>query len=88
MFRIDMVKQYPVDYTACTEVAQRELNENARPRLARQGGRYGTVRHGLSGLSQFVGHDADGRTHIPRSVRLHRQNHRSVLYTRGRWHGL
>lgn len=34
MFRIDTVKQYPVDYTACTEVAQRELNENARPRLA------------------------------------------------------
>lgn len=33
MFRIDTVKQYPADYTACTEVAQRELRENARPRL-------------------------------------------------------
>ena len=36
MFRIDTVKQYPADYTACTEVAQRELRENARPRLADQ----------------------------------------------------
>lgn len=33
MFRIDTVKQYPADYTACTEVAQRELHENIRPRL-------------------------------------------------------
>ena len=34
MFRIDTVKPYPADYTACTEVARRELHENARPRLA------------------------------------------------------
>lgn len=33
MYRIDTVKKYPVDYTACTEVAQRELRENARPKL-------------------------------------------------------
>lgn len=34
MFRIDTVKKYPADYTECTRVAQRELRENARPRLA------------------------------------------------------
>ena len=34
MFRIDTVKKYPVDYTECTRVAQQELRENARPRLA------------------------------------------------------
>lgn len=33
-FRIDTVKKYPADYTACTETAQRELLENARPRPA------------------------------------------------------
>lgn len=33
MYRIDTVKKYPSDYTACTEVAQRELRENARPKL-------------------------------------------------------
>lgn len=34
MFRIDTVEKYPADYTACTAAAQRELRENARPRLA------------------------------------------------------
>lgn len=34
MFRIDTVKKYPADYTACTAAAQRELRENTRPRLA------------------------------------------------------
>ena len=33
IFRIETVKEYPADYTATTEVAQREKNENARPEL-------------------------------------------------------
>lgn len=33
IFRIETVKPYPVDYTETTEVAKRELNENARPEL-------------------------------------------------------
>ena len=34
VFRIDTVSSYPVDYTETTEVAQRELRENARPELS------------------------------------------------------
>lgn len=33
LFRIKAVKPYPEDYTECTEVAKRELRENARPEL-------------------------------------------------------
>lgn len=33
MFKIESVKVYPKDYTETTEVAKRELNENARPEL-------------------------------------------------------
>ena len=33
MFEIDTVKNYPVDYTECTEVAQAELRQKARPEL-------------------------------------------------------
>ncbi|WP_321417446.1 flavodoxin [uncultured Methanomethylovorans sp.] len=33
VFRIDTVKSYPKDYTATTNVAKKELNENARPEL-------------------------------------------------------
>ncbi len=33
LFKIDTVTPYPADYTQATEVAQRELNENARPAL-------------------------------------------------------
>ena len=36
LFHIDTVKPYPSDYTKATEVAQRELNQNARPALAGQ----------------------------------------------------
>lgn len=32
-FEIVPVKDYPADYMACTEVAKRELNENARPAI-------------------------------------------------------
>ena len=33
LFRIDTVERYPEDYTECTRVARRELDENSRPRL-------------------------------------------------------
>lgn len=33
LFRIEAVKHYPEDYRECTEVAKRELRENARPEL-------------------------------------------------------
>jgi len=33
MFRIEAVKPYPEDYRECTEVAKKELRENARPEL-------------------------------------------------------
>ena len=33
LFEIDTVKDYPVDYTECTEVAKVELREKARPEL-------------------------------------------------------
>lgn len=33
VFQIDTVKPYPKDYTATTNVAQKELNENVRPEL-------------------------------------------------------
>ena len=33
LFHIDTVKTYPEDYTETTEVAQKELRENARPEL-------------------------------------------------------
>jgi len=36
LFHIDTVKAYPADYTKATEVAQRELSQNARPALASQ----------------------------------------------------
>ena len=31
LFQIEPVKDYPKDYTKCTEVAQQELDSNARP---------------------------------------------------------
>jgi flavodoxin len=34
IFRIDPVNSYPEDYTETTEVAQKELRENARPELS------------------------------------------------------
>lgn len=34
IFRIDTVKSYPKDYTMTTEVAQKELHDNARPELS------------------------------------------------------
>jgi flavodoxin len=34
VFRIDTVKPYPKDYSATTNVAKKELNENARPELS------------------------------------------------------
>ena len=33
-FRIDTIKAYPVDYVETTQVAQRELQQNARPELS------------------------------------------------------
>ena len=36
LFHIDTLKGYPADYTKATEVAQRELSQNARPALAGQ----------------------------------------------------
>ena len=33
LFRIEPVKAYPTDYTETTEVAKKELNANARPKL-------------------------------------------------------
>ena len=36
LFHIDTVKAYPADYTKATEVAQRELSQNARPALTSQ----------------------------------------------------
>lgn len=33
MFHIEAVKAYPVDYTRCTEIAQDELRQKARPEL-------------------------------------------------------
>ncbi len=33
LFRIESVKAYPDDYTETTEVAKKELRENARPEL-------------------------------------------------------
>lgn len=34
VFRIDTVKSYPRDYTATTNVAKKELNDNSRPGLS------------------------------------------------------
>ena len=34
VFRIDTVRSYPRDYTATTNVAKKELNDNARPELS------------------------------------------------------
>ena len=34
MFKVESVQEYPKDYNKCTMVAQAELRENARPRLA------------------------------------------------------
>ncbi len=34
LFRIDTIIPYPADYTETTEVAQKELRENARPTLS------------------------------------------------------
>jgi flavodoxin len=36
LFHIEPVKPYPADYTETTEVAKKELRENARPELAGQ----------------------------------------------------
>ena len=33
LFEIDSMEQYPADYHECTDVAKRELQENARPEL-------------------------------------------------------
>jgi flavodoxin len=33
MFQIEAVKEYPANYTKCTEVAQEELRQKARPEL-------------------------------------------------------
>ncbi len=33
LFEIETVKEYPVDYTECTEVAKEELRAKARPEL-------------------------------------------------------
>lgn len=35
LFEIETVKAYPTDYKACTEEAQKELMDNARPELKR-----------------------------------------------------
>lgn len=34
VFRIDTVNSYPKDYRETTDVAQKELNDNARPELS------------------------------------------------------
>ena len=33
LFEIDTVKEYPIDYTECTNVAKEELRQKARPEL-------------------------------------------------------
>jgi len=33
LFRVEPVKEYPADYTACTEEAKKELTKKARPQL-------------------------------------------------------
>lgn len=33
IFKVDPLNEYPEDYMACTEIAQKELNDNARPEL-------------------------------------------------------
>jgi flavodoxin len=46
LFKIETVESYPDDYTETTEVAKRELNQNARPELKEKLGsidRYDTI---------------------------------------------
>lgn len=33
LFRIETVREYPVDYMECTEAAKQDMRENARPKL-------------------------------------------------------
>ena len=35
LFEVETVKDYPVDYTECTDVAKKELGQKARPELKR-----------------------------------------------------
>ncbi|MBE6493711.1 MAG: flavodoxin [Methanosphaera stadtmanae] len=35
-FRVETLKEYPIDYMQTTEIAQEELNNNARPELKEQ----------------------------------------------------
>lgn len=43
VFRVETVEDYPLDYMQTTEVAQEELNNNARPQLKEE----------LSDISQY-----------------------------------
>ena len=63
IFRIEPVVPYPADYTECTEVAQEEKNNNARPAIADEvenWEQYDTV---------FIGcpesYDFEGKTVVP-----------------------
>ena len=76
-FRIDTVKKYPADYNETTEVAQQELRQNARPKLASNVDNMGYYDVVILGYPNWWGtmpmavysflekHDLSGKTILP-----------------------
>lgn len=77
LFEIEPIREYPMDYSACTQVAQRELNENARPAIKDIGPELDNVDTVYLGYPNWWGtmpmpvmtwlssHDFSGKTILP-----------------------
>ena len=66
IFRLETVEPYPDDYHTSTEVAKRQLEENARPALKAVPQNLAQLRRDIPRTPRLVAHHSDARHDLPR----------------------
>ena len=83
LFKIEQKVPYSANYQQCIAEAKRDLQANARPELVDMPEDLDAYDEIYLGYPQLLGHHANGRVHLPRALRLHRQDHSPLLHPRG-----
>ena len=101
-FKIEMKNPYSPVYMTCIEEAKKDLRAKARPELVSlpdsidgydtvvlaYPNYWGTMPMAVfTGLSELLGHDADGGVHVPGGLRLRRKENPAPVHQRGQRHG-
>ena len=80
LFQIQTVKDYPVNYKECTEVAAAEGRAGERPAL--KGSQHSRLRHSHPGLSLLVGNHAPGSLYFSGERGFFGQKNPAILHPR------